>query len=736
MINLILHYLLALPDIVPSAPSDSVASVSAARKRKSLDLASMMASMGEATADPLLFNLVDLTLACLRSHSHQTILVTLQLVSVILKRHHRYAVTTLLYTEGVLDRSTYRTTGAHQQDVDYFMSLAGVIGGQDNFDEIYENALKDTQSRLENHPCSIKLVTPKTSINNHKLPAIPDSLPGAPRDVRSHTLRPDDPLLNIILDHLETFFLNPVETNLSLTEVIFNLGVCGFMHLEGWFLRHPNGYLYDEDDDSPPLSEPPLDPDSPEYAEHRRAQSLQKCRRRPKWTSANLPRLLRILQTLCDQIVAYREIIPRFDDLLQQRREAFQIADSAATPMPIRTKSVTPAQPSTLLTSPPIEHNAPREPSTRNSSRERFSGGLGFAQRILSELGTPSRSGSPRGRKESVRSASDRSMPGAFFSPRGSAGDLSAQETPKRVPSAQSTVAAAPRSFSPSSTASTTLGSVSGPPWENRTSHHPIDGAFFTQAKAFQAVDQSILAREVGLPVIAQSTLGETRDREKQGHRAEDPTQPISFIGDYAGQKRVQGVDQPLLAATATTAASGTQSTGGEEEADAPQETETKSSGDSDGQSQSDLVCATPPSPDDTGTDDASGVRAASDEQAVGSDPAERAIRPAAAETELSPATFESGGLPTTPATAEAAEEGEQQRQEGEVSEYNDRPEEEYGEEEEEEGEEEGEQEEQEEKKVSVSHVLTNAIVLQNFLFELASVVQVRAGLFEEVRFV
>ena len=40
-----------------------------------------------------------------------------------------------------------------------------------------------------------------------------------------------------------------------------------------------------------------------------------------------------------------------------------------------------------------------------------------------------------------------------------------------------------------------------------------------------------------------------------------------------------------------------------------------------------------------------------------------------------------------------------------------------------------------EEKTVSVSHILTNAIVLQSFLFELASLIQVRAGLFDEVRF-
>ena len=42
----------------------------------------------------------------------------------------------------------------------------------------------------------------------------------------------------------------------------------------------------------------------------------------------------------------------------------------------------------------------------------------------------------------------------------------------------------------------------------------------------------------------------------------------------------------------------------------------------------------------------------------------------------------------------------------------------------------------EEQKLVSVSHVLTNVIVLQEFLLELAALVQVRAGLFEEVKFV
>ena len=39
------------------------------------------------------------------------------------------------------------------------------------------------------------------------------------------------------------------------------------------------------------------------------------------------------------------------------------------------------------------------------------------------------------------------------------------------------------------------------------------------------------------------------------------------------------------------------------------------------------------------------------------------------------------------------------------------------------------------EKTASVSHILTNAIIYQSFLLELTALVQVRAGLFNEVRF-
>ncbi|POS80583.1 hypothetical protein DHEL01_v201004 [Diaporthe helianthi] len=584
MINLILHYLLGLPDIDPASPEDTSNSVSKARKRKSMDLASMIAAKADDTLDPILYTLVDLILACLRSPSHQTIHVTLQLVSAILKRHHRYAVVTLLRTENLYGDVPHRTVGAQQQELEFLMALAGTIGGQDNFDEVYENILKDTTSRLESHPCSLKLTVPKINVSNHKLPTVPDSLPGAPRDVRSHTIRSDDPLLTSLLDHLELFFLNPVETNLGITETIFDLAICGFMNLEGWLVRHPNSYIYDSDDAYQPLSpkdeaDGGLDPDLEKLLDEdpEALDKINKCRRRPIWSPSDLPRLLKTLQLLSEEVAMYRETIPRFHDLLQQRRESFQIADSASTPMPRR------VQPPS---STPGSGTPAWAPSSMNTSRsgspQRLGGFEGFARRILKDLddlGSPSRSTSPRGPHLAV--------PGG--PPLAAGFGIGTPSSVNRGPPVP------PKDPFKFETPVKGGGGLHRPYSPAGSDHDPVKAS---QAAAFQAVDQQILARKVGLPDKSKATNSPL----KLGGKIEDETPP------------------------------------------------------------------TPPAKDDA-----------------------------------------SGGA--TDAQIESAAVAD-----GDIDETHTPP---------------------EEKKVSVSHVLTNIIILQSFLFELAALVQVRAGIFDdEVKFI
>ena len=622
MINLILHYLLALPDSPSAQESEPDNSISVARKRKSVDLATMMASKSDTTATPLLFNLVDLILACLRSRNQQTIHVTLQLVSAILKRHHRYAVITLLKTEILPGHTVHRTIGAHEQEVEYLMSLAGSVGGQDNFDDVYDSVLKDTMLRLETHPCSVKLVAPNVGRNNHHRAAgISDSLPGAPREVREHTLRSDDPLLNAMLDLLESFFLNPVETNLSVTESLVDLGVCGYTSIEGWLARSPATYTFDGDEDededkkegegdseaasSDDVPEP-RDPKSLENEEDEKEKSMRDCRRRPQWNQQSVPRILDIIRRLCDQVTTYKEKIPRFEELLQQRREAFHTADMILhNPLPTRREA-------------PGRLGTPDNRSdvvSRSGSPSRPSAFEGFAQRLLSELGTPSRTGSPRGRKEKIRSGGSGATtpshradnyalglpipPSREFSlnyhdPNNRGGMMLRMTSPCRV--------------------GNDIG-VDLDSREDMLAHRMAD---------FAAVDQTILARRVGLP--------------------DDKVNPIPLTFDKAPMR-----GQPM---------------------------ETVRDGDED---------------EDYDDDDQMG-------KAV--------IGPDADEMD------DDDARDGDPAEADSRGQDEEKQERQRAADGGD-PE-----------------------TVSVSHVITNVLIFQSFVFELASLVQVRAGLFNEVRFV
>lgn len=619
MINLILHYLLALPERDNSRLASSEPAVSAARKRKSLDLASMMASRVEPTYEPLLFNLVDLIQSCLKSRNQQTISVTLQLLAAILKRHHRYAIVTLLHTEAVMPYTSQRTVGAHQQEVEFITALATSLGGPpDMLDDMYEMILKDTMTRVESHPCSLKLVAPQLATTSHKFPAVSENVPGAPREVPPHTLRLEDPILNSMLDIFETFFINSIETNLSVTEALLDLAVCGHIGIEGWLLRHPGKYAFDgmtEEDEASVVqpSEDNQDKDDGDGDEEDdeparpseldTLKAIAKCRRYPRWQTSTLPRTLRTLESLADQVESYRQSIPRFDDLLQQRREAFQAADAtpAPDPPPVPSKSTTPGHDQT-----PVDRSRATSPS-RPSALE------GLAQRIFSELGTPtkSRSSSPRGRMDNSLGSSLFGTPNKPLpsTPRDQRSEL---ETP--------TKSGRLRSMSPAvHSGSTSLNNVA-------------DSIPQSQLEAFAAIDQGILARKVSLPLRRLEAISIPSDIEKGTEES---------VADAAS---VDEASKTVEAAPATTDEATEISTG---DGDAP----------------------LPPAKDDI----------------------------AVPESEQEPAAIsvdkEAGTKPSGSSTSA------------------------------------------QEKEVTVSHVVTNVIILQSFLFELAGLVQVRGSLFNEIRF-
>lgn len=271
---------------------------------------------------------------------------------------------------------------------------------------------------------------------------------------------------------------------------------------------------------------------------------------------------MNVLKRLEDQVLAYKKTIPRFDELVQQRREAFQTADAMLqTP-----------QPSYKAT--PIQQDTPDRSSfediSRSASPSRPSALEGLAHRLLSELGTPSRSSSPRGRKERSSGsggATPSSRPNLTPNP-----ELSHHHLDRRNLARSSSPSKGVRDdsyFSPGR-----------------------EAVVASQVAAFAAIDQTILARKVGLP--------------------DDKVEPIPLKFDR------EPIPEPVEEAHET---------------------------DQTAEDESELDNAEVISP-------------------------------------IEPKSLATGGT------------------------------------------------------VSVSHVVTNVIILQSFLFELASLVQVRAGLFDEVRFV
>lgn len=377
---------MALPD-KPKPTSPPSQSPAMARRRRSLDLLSKVAAMDDKPT-PDLFNLVDLVLTSLRSRSQQTVSATLRLVSTILRKHHPYSVSTLLKVIPVPGDALVRTIGAHNKEIELLFSLVGDISEDKDVSESYGEHLKDNLVLLESHPCSSKLLALKNS-NGH---VDDDANPRWAKlmDMHTHTIHPNDPLLKNVIDLLNMFFSNTVETNLILTAVIVDLATCSWMRLEGWLLFDPDSYEFEGGDDSDEDDE--LEDIENELAEimgediftrkeRKRIISLKKANRAPRFT--NNPPILEALQGLVGQIRAYRREIPDLNDKIAERKRAFQFTDElneALLSSPLSSPPILPVP----IRNPKLDSISPRNlvrpssaASTSTSRQRQLSGGSG-----------------------------------------------------------------------------------------------------------------------------------------------------------------------------------------------------------------------------------------------------------------------------------------------------------------------------------------------------------------------
>ncbi|KAF8455358.1 Retinoic acid induced 16-like protein-domain-containing protein [Terfezia claveryi] len=344
IIHLILSYLMALHE-KPSTPSTTPPTPSVARRRRSLDLLTI-AAKADSKPSPDLFSLADLILTSLKSKSQQTVAATLRLISIILRKHHSYSISTLLKVRRIDEGAPQRTIGAHTKEMKLLFSMIKRIGAENVCGaDSYEAYLKDNLELLECHPCSAKALEIKNPQENQRSES-------RAQDLYTHTLRLDDPLLKSVVELLSTFFSNSVETNLILTCVIVDLASCCYMKPEGWFLYDPVHYEYDEDSDEEfeeeweeLIAEGELGDGLLEELERKQMKGLKRARKEPKWKDT--PPVMEVLQSLTKQIEAYRREIPDLDDKLHERKNAFRLTEhlneamsgQGAPPQPSRSTS-------------------------------------------------------------------------------------------------------------------------------------------------------------------------------------------------------------------------------------------------------------------------------------------------------------------------------------------------------------------------------------------------------------
>ncbi|KZF21657.1 hypothetical protein L228DRAFT_261804 [Xylona heveae TC161] len=472
LVQLILRYLLALPENLPTSTPPGRPTLAA--RQASIDALTHLAHLEDKTT-PSLFNLVDLILESIQSKNSQTVATTLNLVSVILRKHHQYAVSTLVQTSVVPSGSPLRTLGGHEKEMSIFFQMVEDIGYDDNLDISYQNHLKDNLNILESHPCSAPRLALK---DNGDLNARQESiLASIPKDSRPHALRLEDPLLKQILQLFTTFYANDVETNLSLTEVIVNLASCSHLRMDGWLLVDPLHYIFPdspEDETAPDAGD--LSPDS---TVEDQLGAMHLASRQPTWAADHSPPVLAILQSLVEQLKIHRQEISHFDIHLSERKRAFQVSDEltealSSIPSPPRPKPTSPSSPSPSTSFRP---ESPTPTTTTASSRgftpvgtKRVPTIETISQRMRSdEALSLSRSNSPRGRPRIVGSsvlpspspASGRQVPAApVAAHQSSLMGSPSLSAPRR-----------PRDFSPSPLRDTLL----SPSSAQHHSHHPRD---------------------------------------------------------------------------------------------------------------------------------------------------------------------------------------------------------------------------------------------------------------------
>lgn len=313
------QYLLATAevDVEDTRPSRPTA---VARRRKSDNLITNLAE-GQDQPVPDLFNLVDLIMTSLRSSNQQTVTATLRLVCVLLRNRHQYHFS--LFKIRPMPHGNKTSTGQDDQDVQFLFSIAEDLADFDSLRASYQAHLHDVQSSIEHHECSAQILSVPGFDSNAQTIAVPHQ-----------SIEITDTLLLTLIGMLKGFMANDVETNLSLTQAISTLALCGSVSLRPWLLSAScdvTVYNLDLENDEAP------DNDQDQTLSDRRCAEPQETsvfahpgvdnRSQPTKPMRSLSPLLEALDCLKQDVERFHSEIHNFDIYLAERKHIFQVGD-------------------------------------------------------------------------------------------------------------------------------------------------------------------------------------------------------------------------------------------------------------------------------------------------------------------------------------------------------------------------------------------------------------------------
>ncbi|KAK0906223.1 hypothetical protein LTR02_006094 [Friedmanniomyces endolithicus] len=384
LIEMILTYLLAVPESIPVAPSTPATPVrpsmpprspTTTKKRQSLMLLTAPKDPDQGF-EPALFNLTDLILNSVRSRGAQTAFSALKLTSRMIQRQRKYAFGTLLKirrgkslssrqrislvpgeslvvntmssgaSQDAADGVT-RTVGALELEVEGYRQMATALHRGSFPEEAYGSLCDDVRHCIEGQ------IQPKSTDDN-----VVDQT-----ETNTFALSPGDPLMRSLADLLRTFLTNSVDVNLALTQAIISIASCVELRLHAWLALDPANYNFD---DAVPEAIQPWGA----FLEDDEAAAwfaLQQASRQPIWSAHKAPLIHTIIESLVGELAHVRSTVPNLDQLLAARQHMLQASTTPAQTVSEPTSLISSTvQPSFL--DAPLRKQKPQGNHSRSSS--------------------------------------------------------------------------------------------------------------------------------------------------------------------------------------------------------------------------------------------------------------------------------------------------------------------------------------------------------------------------------